>query len=142
MAPSTPVQDYRLHVRAWQHHFAAIFGLEALERVRGFSPAEMALPNHPDIAYEFVKTLKDCGYHWVLVQEHTVERPENGHGPEQKHLPHRLVCRNSAGETAEHHRHHQDPGQRHQAGRPDAALLRGQGPVALGTGRQAASRRW
>ena len=22
VAPSTPVQDYRLHVEAWQHHFA------------------------------------------------------------------------------------------------------------------------
>ena len=44
VAPSTPVQDYRLHVRAWQHHFAAIFGTEALARVRGFSPSEMALP--------------------------------------------------------------------------------------------------
>ena len=32
VAPSTPVQDYRLHVRAWQHHFAALFGLEALGR--------------------------------------------------------------------------------------------------------------
>jgi hypothetical protein len=53
VAPSTPVQDYRLHVRAWQHHFAAIFGLEALGRVRGFSPAEMGLPNHPDVAYAF-----------------------------------------------------------------------------------------
>src|SRR6266536_5897615 len=100
VAPSTPVQDYRLHVRAWQHHFAAIFGLEALGRVRGFSPAEMALPNHPDVAYEYIKTLKDCGYQWILVQEHTVERPENGHGPEKKHLPHRLVCRNSRGEEA------------------------------------------
>ena len=49
VAPSTPVQDYRLHVRAWQHHFAALFGLEALGRVRGFSPSEMALPNHPDV---------------------------------------------------------------------------------------------
>jgi hypothetical protein len=97
VAPSTPVQDYRLHVTAWQHHFAAIFGLEALGRVRGFSPSEMALPNQPDTAYEFVKTLKDCGYWWVLVQEHTVERPENGQGPERKHLPHRLVCRNSEG---------------------------------------------
>jgi hypothetical protein len=48
--------DTRLHVRAWQHHFAAIFGLEPLGRVRGFSPAEMALPNHPDVAYEFVRT--------------------------------------------------------------------------------------
>jgi hypothetical protein len=100
VAPSTPPQDYRLHVRAWQHHFAAAFGLEALGRVRGFSPAEMALPNHPDTAYEFVKTLKDCGYQWVLVQEHTVERPETGTGPERKHLPHRLVCRNSRGEEA------------------------------------------
>jgi len=62
VAPSTPVQDYRLHVRAWQHHFAALFGLDALSRVRGFSPAEMALPNQPDVAYEFVKTLTDCGY--------------------------------------------------------------------------------
>ncbi len=60
----------------------------------------MALPNHPDTAYEFVKTLTDCGYQWVLVQEHTVERPENGHGPERKHLPHRLVCRNSRGQEA------------------------------------------
>jgi len=97
VAPSTPVQDYRLHVQAWRHHFAAIFGLEALSRVRGFSPSEMALPNHPDIAYEYVKTLRDCGYEWVLVQEHTVEQPGNGHGPEKKHLPHRLICRNSAG---------------------------------------------
>jgi len=100
VAPSTPVQDYRLHVKAWQHHFAAIFGTEALSRVKGFSPSEMALPNHPDVAYEFVKTLKDCGYEWVLVQEHTVENPENGHGITQPHIPHRLVCTNSKGETA------------------------------------------
>lgn len=99
VAPSTPVQDYRLHVKAWQHHFAAIFGLEALGRVRGFSPAEMGLPNHPDVAYEFVRTLRDCGYRWVLVQEHSIEQPD-GRGPDRKHLPHRLVCRNSEGETA------------------------------------------
>jgi hypothetical protein len=100
VAPSTPVQDYRLHVQAWRHHFAAIFGVEALGRVRGFSPAEMALPNHPDTAWEFVRTLKDCGYQWVLVQEHTVERPETGGGLERRHVPHRLVCRNSRGEEA------------------------------------------
>jgi hypothetical protein len=100
VAPSTPVQDYRLHVKAWQSNFAAIFGIDALKRVRGFSPSEMALPNHPDTAYEFVKTLRDCGFTWVLVQEHTVERPENGQGPEQKHVPHRLVCKNSNGEEA------------------------------------------
>jgi hypothetical protein len=99
VAPSTPVQDYRLHVRAWQHHFAALFGLDALSRVRGFSPSEMALPNHPDVAYQFVKTLTDCGYQWVLVQEHTIEEPD-GRGPEQTHLPRRLICANSRGEVA------------------------------------------
>ena len=98
VAPSTPVQDYRLHVKAWQHHFAAIFGLDALSRVRGFSPAEMAVPNHPDVAYEFVKTLKKYGYQWVLVQEHTVEEPD-GREPQRQHLPHLLTCTNSKGET-------------------------------------------
>jgi hypothetical protein len=101
VAPSTPTQDFRLHVKAWQHHFAGLFGLEALQRVRGFSPSEMALPNHPDVAYEYVKTLRDAGYTWVLIQEHTVEQPANGHGPEQKHLPHRLVCSSSTGESVD-----------------------------------------
>jgi hypothetical protein len=100
VAPSTPVQDFRLHVRAWQHHFAAIFGLDALARVRGFSLSEMALPNHPEVAYETVRTLLDCGYRWVLVQEHTVEEPGTGAPPRLPHRPHRLVCRNAAGETA------------------------------------------
>ena len=100
VAPSTPVQDFRLHVQAFQHHFAAIFGLAALARLRGFSPSEMALPNQPDVAYAFVKTLRDCGYRWVLVQEHSVERVEDGQGLSEKHVPHRLVVRNSQGETA------------------------------------------
>jgi hypothetical protein len=99
VAPSTPSQDFKLHVRAWQNHFAAIFGFEALERVRGFSPAEMALPNHPDLAYEYVKTLRDCGFQWLLVQEHTVERPDSGGALEMRHLPNRLVCTNSKGES-------------------------------------------
>lgn len=99
VAPSTPVQDYRLHVSAWQHHFASIFGLEALGRVRGFSPAEMGLPNHPDVAYEFVRTLLDFGYEWVLVQEHTVEQPD-GTPVGMPHLPYRLSCTDSRGNTA------------------------------------------
>ncbi len=98
VAPSTPVQDYRLHVRAWQQYFAALFGFDALARVRGFSPSEMALPNHPEVAYDFVKTLRECGFQWVLVQEHSVEDPATGAGPRLKHIPHRLVCRNSEGE--------------------------------------------
>ena len=99
VAPSTPVQDYRLHVRAWQHFFAALFGFDALSRVRGFFPSEMALPNHPDVCYEFVKTLKDCGYRWILVQEHTVERIEGGGPVNCPHVPHRLVAKNSLGQT-------------------------------------------
>lgn len=99
VAPSTPVRDYCLHVRAWRHHFAAIFGIEALSRVRGFSPAEMALPNHPDAFYEFIKTLNECGYHWVLVQEHTVEQAEDGGPVRHPHIPHRLLAKNSHGHT-------------------------------------------
>jgi PAS domain-containing protein len=98
VAPSTPVQDFRLHVTAWQHYFAAIFGLDALSRVRGFSPPEMALPNHPEVSYEFVRTLKDGGYRWVLVQEHTVENID-GSPVRYPHIPHRLVARNARGET-------------------------------------------
>lgn len=100
VAPSTPAADYRRHVLAWQQHFAAVFGLEALGRVRGFSPSEMALPNHPDVAYEFVKTLRDAGYEWVLVQEHTVERVESGAHPDRRHLPQLLVCKSSRGQSA------------------------------------------
>lgn len=98
VAPSTPSQDYKYHVQSWQHHFAAIFGFEALERVRGFSPSEMALPNHPDTAYAYVKTLVDCGFKWVLIQEHTVELAGTGGSLEKRHLPHRLICVNSSGE--------------------------------------------
>ena len=58
----------------------------------------MALPNHPDVAYEFVRTLKDCGFRWKMVQEHSVENPD-GSGIGRPHAPHRLVARNSRGET-------------------------------------------
>ena len=98
VVPSTPIPDIKLHIQAWQHHFAAIFGWEALARVKGFSPPEMHLPNHPDTLYEFVKALKESGYRWLLVQEHSVETLD-GKPLEYKHLPHRLIARNSQGET-------------------------------------------
>jgi hypothetical protein len=97
--PSTPIPDLILHLRAWQHHFAALFGLEALSRVKGFSPPEMHLPNHPDSLYALVSALNACGYRWLMVQEHTVETL-SGSPIEHKHLPHRLVARNSHGEIA------------------------------------------
>ncbi|MFN4260183.1 MAG: glycosyl hydrolase family 57 [Gemmataceae bacterium] len=94
---STPLPDLKLHMRAWQQNFAAVFGWDALSRVKGFSPPEMHLPNHPDAAYEYVRALKECGYKWLLVQEHTVE-PADDKGLRNKHVPHRLLARNSEGE--------------------------------------------
>jgi hypothetical protein len=99
VVPSTPVPDVRLHLAAWQHQFAAVFGWEALSRVRGFSLPEMNLPNHPDVAYELVRALRDSGYDWLLVQEHTVEELD-GRPLGEKYLPRTLVARNSRGETA------------------------------------------
>lgn len=98
VVPSTPIPDLMLHIRAWQHHFAALFGWEALARVRGFSPPEMHLPNHPDTLYAFVKALLECGYQWLLVQEHTVETL-TGQPLACPHWPHRLMATNTHGET-------------------------------------------
>ena len=100
----------------------------ALGRVRGFSPAEMALPNHPDVAYAFVKTLNDCGYPSGCWSRNTPSScPTAGRWsaptcPTVSAAPARAGHRRDRGRG-------QDPGQRHQAGGPDAALLRGQGPV-------------
>ncbi|MBE9099238.1 glycosyl hydrolase family 57 [Vacuolonema iberomarrocanum] len=100
VVPSTPIPDLKLHIQAWQHYFAAVFGYDALRRVRGFSPPEMHLPNHPDTLFEYIKALKDCGYKWLLVQEHSVETLEGqGLPQDQKYMPNRLVARNSHGET-------------------------------------------
>jgi hypothetical protein len=101
VAPSTPLADLKLQIQAWQHHFAALFGDEALQRVRGFSPPEMALPNHPDALYALVKALRECGYQWLLVQEHSVETLEGAPlSREHTLLPNRLVARNCSGEVA------------------------------------------
>jgi hypothetical protein len=100
VVPSTPIPDLKLQIQAWQHYFAAIFGAEALKRVKGFSPPEMHLPNHPDTLYEYIKALKECGYRWLLVQEHSVERLDgSGLWQDDKYVPNRLIARNSKGET-------------------------------------------
>lgn len=100
VAPSTPLPDLKLQILAWQQHFASLFGLSALRRVKGFSLPEMHLPNHPDTLYATVQALKECGYRWVLVQEDSVETLDGARlGPEQKWLPNQLVARNSKGET-------------------------------------------
>ena len=98
--PSTPIPDLKLHIQAWQHYFASIFGFDALARVKGFSPPEMHLPNNPDTLYEYIKALKECGYRWLLVQEHSVERLDGSSlHQDDKYIPNRLVAHNSQGET-------------------------------------------
>lgn len=100
VVPSTPIPDIKLQIQAWQHYFAAVFGEAALQRVKGFSPPEMHLPNNPDTLYEYIKALKDCGYRWLLVQEDSVERLDGtGLWQDDKYLPNRLIARNSQGET-------------------------------------------
>lgn len=102
VVPSTPIPDLKLHIQAWQQHFAAIFGIDALRRVKGFSPPEMHLPNHPDTLYEYIKALQECGYRWLMVQEHSVERLDGSPlHHEQKYIPNTLVARNSSGATLE-----------------------------------------
>ncbi|MGA1304636.1 MAG: glycosyl hydrolase family 57 [Cyanobium sp.] len=101
VVPSTPIPDLKLQMLAWQQHFAAIFGPEALQRVKGFSPPEMHLPNHPDTLFHYVRALRECGYRWLLVQEHSVENPDGSPlGREQTLVPNQLVARSSTGEVA------------------------------------------
>lgn len=97
---STPVPDIRLHIRAWQNHFASIFGSQALGRIKGFSPPEMQLPIHPDVCYQYIKALKEYGYEWLMVQEHTIELL-NGQSITRPFFPHKLVAKNSLGEVEE-----------------------------------------
>ena len=101
VAPSTPIPDLKLQISAWQHQFVDLFGEEALKRVKGFSPPEMHLPNHPDTLHAFIQALIDCGYSWLMVQEHSVENLDGSpltHA--QRYLPNQLVARSSTGETA------------------------------------------
>ncbi|CAN1213136.1 glycosyl hydrolase family 57 [Tumidithrix helvetica PCC 7403] len=100
VVPSTPIPDVKLHIQAWQQYFASIFGFEALKRVKGFSPPEMHMPNHPDTLFEYIKALKECGYRWLMIQEHSIERLDgSGIWQEHKYVPNRLVARNSKSET-------------------------------------------
>jgi hypothetical protein len=97
---STPIPDIKIHLIAWRLHFASIFGREAAKRVTGFSPPELHLPIHPDVCYEYIKALKECGYQWLIVQEHTVENLD-GSAICRPFFPHRLIARNSLGQVAE-----------------------------------------
>jgi len=82
---------------AWREHFSSLFGREAARRIKGFSPPEMHLPIHPDICFAYIKALKECGYEWLMVQEHTAENMD-ATGIRRPHLPHRLIAKNSLGE--------------------------------------------
>jgi hypothetical protein len=96
VAPSTPVPDLKLQMLAWRAHFASLFGVEAARRVRGFSAPEMHLPIHPDVCLAYVRALRECGYRWLMVQEHSVENLD-GTPLAHPHLPHLLVAKGSDG---------------------------------------------
>ncbi|KZR85890.1 glycosyl hydrolase family 57 [Synechococcus sp. MIT S9504] len=99
VAPSTPIPDLALQISAWQHQFADLFGDSALQRVRGFSLPEMHLPNHPDTLFALVNSLLEAGYHWLLVQEHSVEQLDGSPlSNQQRFAPNRLVARSCSGE--------------------------------------------
>ncbi len=101
VASSTPPSDFKLQITAWQHHFSNLFGEEALERVKGFSLPEMHLPNHPEVLYQLIQALKECGYEWVMVQEHSVQNLDGSNlRDEQKYIPNRLKAKNSNGDIA------------------------------------------
>jgi hypothetical protein len=69
--------------------------------VQGFSLPEMALPNHPDTLFALVQALRDCGYRWLLLQEHSVENTDGTPlSREQALVPNRLEARSSSGEVA------------------------------------------
>ena len=100
VASSTPPSDFKLQISAWQHHFLALFGEEALRRVKGFSLPEMHLPNHPDVLYKLIRALKECGYHWIMVQEHSVQNLDGSNlRDEQKYIPNMLKAQSFNGDT-------------------------------------------
>ena len=100
VASSTPIEDFKLQILAWQHHFYALFGDQALQRVKGFSLPEMHLPNQPETLYELIKALNECGYRWLLVQEDTVENLDGSKlKSDQKYIPNLLKARGANGET-------------------------------------------
>ena len=71
-----------------------------MRRVNGFSLPEMHLPNHPDVLFQLIKALKECGYRWVMVQEHSVQNIDGSNlRDEQKYIPNMLKAQSSNGET-------------------------------------------
>jgi len=110
VGPLHPCPGLPLHVKAWQNHFSAIFASNHWAVCVAFSPSEMALPNHPDVAYEFVKTLKDCELPVVLVQEQLREQPlEMGGEPEHKHIR-TVLSAATPRRVRQHHCHYQTQG--------------------------------
>ena len=98
VASSTPPSDFKLQISAWQHNFTALFGEDALARVKGFSLPEMHLPNHPDVFFQLISSLKECGYRWVMVQEDSVQNLDGSNlRDEQKYIPNTLKAQSSNG---------------------------------------------
>ena len=60
----------------------------------------MHLPNHPDVLFQLIKALKECGYRWVMVQEHSVQNIDGSSlRDDQKYIPNMLKAQASNGDT-------------------------------------------
>ena len=125
---SLPIPDLKLQILAWQHHFASLFGDSALQRVKGFVPPGMHLPNHPATLFAFVSALRECGYCWLIVQENSVEKLDlSALIQGQEMIPHlpigaQFQCGGGLNPGVD-----QDPGFRYEACRADATLCAGPG---------------
>ncbi len=136
VAPSTPVQDYRLHVKAWQHHFAGIFGVEALAagaRLLAIGDGAAESPGRRlRVRQDAARLRLHLGAGPGTLRRAAGNRPRpRKEAPAASPRLHQLGRRDGGDRRAD-----QDAGLRHQAGGADAALLRGEEPVALGAGRQ------
>ena len=53
-----------------------------------------------DVLFQLIKALKECGYRWVMVQEHTVQNLDGSRlRDEQKYIPNMLKAQGTNGDT-------------------------------------------
>lgn len=71
--PVTPERDWKWQVEEWRNTFKRLFGNKALKEVKGFWLPEMGIPGQENKLVKLIKTLKDCGYEWMILPIEAVE---------------------------------------------------------------------
>ena len=88
--PATPERDWEAQILAWKQIFGNLFGEAALKRVKGFWLPEMGMTGEPQQAIKLVRTLKRCGYEWLILPTSALEMPEGWTTPELENRVHEL----------------------------------------------------